>query len=464
MVNPTAERGAWNSKIGFLLASIGAAVGLGNLVLFPYRTATNGGATFVLVYIGMMVVVGIPALLAEMAIGRRFRLNPYGAYREAGKTMGIRNAGWIGIIAIATSMLLLSYYTVIAGWAIDFFLKGFTGTYFSDPVGYFGSEVSQGPYTLLLHLIVTGATVAIVAPGVAKGIERTITIMLPVLFVALIGITLFGLFGSGTADGLSFYLKPRFGEFTTASLVDAAGQTFFSIGIGFGLMVVYASYMDRESDIVKDAGTISVADFGIALLGGLMIFPLVFTYGLEGQLSASSIGMLFQVVPQAFAQMGAIGNAVAVVFFLALLFAAISSSIALLETAVATLIDQFGFARWKAALLVGLTSYTIGIISALSINGLSRVDVLMGNIFLIISGISLSLFAGWFYPSLADDINTGARWKVGNFTVWMLRIVVPLVLIVSSVLGAESTCQGLFFDGAGTAWSGCDALAVDIGI
>lgn len=456
MAGANVERGAWNSKLGFILASVGAAVGLGNLVLFPYRTATNGGATFVLVYIGMMLVVGIPALLAEMAIGRRFRLNPYGSWEEAGRTRGVRGAGWIGILAIATSMLLLSYYTVIAGWAIDFFLKGFTGTYFSDPTGYFNNEVSQGPYTLLLHLIVTGITVAIVAPGVAKGIERAITIMLPILFVALLGIMVYGFFGSGAGDGLAYYLQPSFGEFNSSSLVDAAGQTFFSIGIGFGLMVVYASYMDRDSDIVQDATTISFADFGIALVGGLMVFPIVFTYGLEGQLSDSSIGMLFQVVPQAFAEMGAIGNVVAVVFFIALLAAAVSSSIALLEVAVATLSDQFGFVRWKAAVLAGLIAYTIGIVSALSIGALDVVDAVMGRVLLILSGLALSIFAGWFFPDLARDINEGARVKVGGFVVWMLRVVVPVVLIAATVLGLEETCTRLLFPA-----DACGAVAMD---
>lgn len=445
------ERGAWNSKLGFILASVGAAVGLGNLVLFPYRTATNGGASFVLIYIAMLFVVGIPALLAEMAIGRRFRRDPYGSYQQAGiagaKARGRaslgKGAAWIGVLAIVTSVLLLSYYTVITGWALDYTLKAFSGTYFADPGSYFAGEVGQGPYTLLLHAIITAAVVVIVAPGVSQGIERAVTFMIPVLFVIVLGITGYGLFQSGAADGLAFYLSPDFSEISADSVLDAAGQTFFSIGIGFGLMVVYASYMDRESDIVKDSTLISFSDFGIALLGGLMIFPLVFTFGLEGQLSDSSVGMLFVVVPQAFEQMGALGPFLGFVFFLALVFAALSSAIALLEVCVATAVDNLGTTRWRAATLSGLVAYTVGIGSALSLDFLGVADALMANVFLILSGLALSIFAGWFLPELADDIDEGARIRVGGFVVWMLRLVVPLVLGITFLFALPGTLEAI---------------------
>lgn len=434
------SRGAWNSKVGFILASVGAAVGLGNLVLFPYRAATNGGAAFVLIYIGMLFVVGIPALLAELAIGRRFRLNPFGSFREAGQSGGGRgHAKWIGAVAIITSLVLLSYYTVITGWALDFFLRGFTGSYFDDPVAHFG-DVAEGPYTLLLHLLVMGATIAIVAPGISKGIERATTIMIPVLFVFLLGITIYGLFQSGAGAGLSFFLRPDFSEVNARSFADAAGQTFFSIGIGFGLMVTYASYMSRDSDLAADGSMISFSDLAIAMLGGLMVFPIVFTFGLQGELSASSVGMLFMVVPAAFNDMGPAGYVVAVVFFLALVFAALSSAIALLEVATATIVDELGTSRPKAAILAGLVAYTLGIGSALSLDFLGRMDVLMANVLLIASGLALSIFAGWFFPDMAKEIDAGSRFRVGTFTVWMLRIVVPIVLLVAGALAAADTC------------------------
>ncbi|MBW3584008.1 MAG: sodium-dependent transporter [Euryarchaeota archaeon] len=465
------DRGAFGSKIGFILASVGAAVGLGNLVLFPFRTATNGGAAFVVVYIGMLFVVGIPALLAEMAIGRRYRLNPYGAYRNGGhdwsmargRPGGGRGFAVVGVLAIIASILLLSYYTVITGWAIDYTFNAFTRSYLDDATGHFVA-ISSGPYTLFLHALVMMGTVFVVAQGVSKGIERAVMVMMPVLFLTVFGIMVYALFSSGVAEGLSFYLSPDFSELTATSFVDAAGQTFFSIGIGFGLMVTYASYMSRDSDLPKDASMISFADFGVALMAGFMLFPLVFAFGLQGELSASSFGMLFQVLPTAFGAMpSALGIGLSFIFFLALTFAALSSAIALLEVGVATLVDEWGVSRAKAATLAGLVAYIVGIGSAISGGYLARADVLMANVVLIASGLALSVFAGWFLPGLAASIDEGARVRVGSFTVWMLRIVVPVVLILSFVMAAESTCGTFFSDASGDAWSGCETLRVDLG-
>lgn len=447
-------RGAFGSRFGFILAAVGSAVGLGNLWRFPYQASTNGGAVFMLIYLALLFLIGLPALMAELSLGRRSRRNAVDAFNKDGKTKPWTG---VGILGLSTAILLLSYYSVIAGWALRYFFEAATVPYFDDAAAYFGS-VAVNPSAILFHFLFMAITVAIVWRGVSGGIEKANLVMMPALFATVIALVLYGNFvagdAAGRAAGREFYLRPDFGEFfggpfsdVAATLSDAAGQTFFSIGLGLGTMLTYSSYLSRDNNLQTTGLTIGFADTGVAILAGFMVFPLMFSLGLADIAQGagdSSVGGLFIAVPTAFAAIGgAFGQILAGLFFLMLSFAALSSAISLLEVPVSALVDRTGWGRPRSVLLVGFTIYLLGLAAAVSLTALDVMDKFVSNVLLLGGGLLLAIYVGWIRPEYLDEMTFGSdgRFDWSAFFRPVIKFVLPVLLVVLLAFGVKD-----FFD------------------
>ncbi|MCK4574006.1 MAG: sodium-dependent transporter, partial [candidate division Zixibacteria bacterium] len=355
------NRGTWTTRFGFILAAAGSAVGLGNIWKFPYITGVYGGGAFVLVYLGCVVIVGLPLMIAEFMIGRRAQENPVGAFQRLHRDGSPwQLVGWLGV---ASGFIILSFYSVIAGWALAYIGKsiiGFAGT--AEQIqGQFIDLVGSPGKSVFWHTVFMALCIGIVIGGIQRGIERWSRILMPSLLVILLALMVYGLFYThGGMQALNFMFKPDFSKLSAEAVLSALGHAFFTLSLGMGAMITYGSYMRREANLVRDAVTISVLDTLIALLAGVAIFSLVFHFGLEPD---KGPGLIFMTLPVLFAQTGPI---VSVPFFVLLTFAAITSGISLLEVVVSYFVDKRGWGRTKATLMMGGTIYLIGILSAVS--------------------------------------------------------------------------------------------------
>lgn len=441
-----AGRGAFNSRIGFIMAAVGSAVGLGNLWRFPQLVSESGGAAFVLLYLILLFVIGLPALLAELSIGRSRGVNAIHAFTPDAKG---RDYSWIGIIFLFTAILLLSFYSIIAGHALRYLAESFTAPYFDDPAGYYGS-IATGASAIIYHAFFMLITVGILIRGVGPGIEKANLIMMPILFLSVIAIAIYGLvLDAPDWEGLIFYAKPDFGALTAGGfggfaelMGDAAGQTFFSIGLGLGTMLTYASYIGRDSDLQGTGLTIGFADTGVAVIAGFMVFPLLFGLGLGGL--ASEGNGLFVALPAAFAEIGGtLGGIFAGGFFLLLVFAALSSALSLLEVPASYLIDRFPtWGRTRAVLLLGFLVYILGLPSALWLDWFNLANALIGPL-LLLGGLLLTLYVGWIDPSILDEMRISAKRDLGSIWGGIIRYPLPVVLGVLFLLSVIGFFRGL---------------------
>ncbi|MBP1987197.1 sodium-dependent transporter [Halolamina salifodinae] len=432
-----ATRDTWVSNLGFVLAAVGSAAGLGNIWRFPWLTAGNGGSAFLAVYLAIVVSVGVPGLLAEFVLGRRGRQTPMGALRSL---TGSRWGSVLGAFNVLTTLLILSFYSVVGGWILRYTLVSPTGAYFAQPQQYFGA-IGYGFEAVGFHLLFLGIVAGIVFFGVNRGIERVSKVMLPAVVVLLVGLAAWTATQPGTAAGYAFYLGFD-GEYLFANFASvlgpAAGQALFTLSVGAGTMLTYASYIDEDSSLPRDTIVIAVSNTFIGVLAGLVVIPLLFSQGVDpGQ---GGPGALFVGLAAAFESLPG-GRVVATAFFAAVLMAAVTSAISLLETPVATLVDAVGMPRRRATLLIS------GVL-ALTGTGLS----LSAPIFQFVSGtvadlmLSVGLFAflvivGWM---LREDAIAEFRAGAGRmgvlapswlFTVsWLLPVVVLFSL--SSTLGS----------------------------
>ncbi len=421
------SREGWGTKTGFILAAIGSAVGLGNMWRFAYVASDRGGAAFVILYVIMVFAIGVPVMMAEFAVGRRAGLSPIGALRE------VAGPRWVplGYMYVAAGFLILAYYSVIAGWVTRYTLEAMIGGFPTDAATYF-TESSTGVGAVLYHMVFMLLTISIVVSGIKTGIERASIVLMPLLFVLLIGLTIWAAFLNGAAEGYSFYLRPSVDKiFSLDTLSAAAGQAFFSLSLGMGAMLTYSSYLSRDANLPGSAATISFADFGVAFLAGLVVFPVIFAFGLSDQIGASSLGALFISLPSAFVAMGAIGRIVGLVFFVALIVGALTSAISLLEVVTSSLIDTWKLDRVRAGLGAGLVIMLIGIPSALSLDVLGLFDKIAGEFMLVLGAFLLAILVGWKMSDPIGELQQGfgsARLLKGWY--WTIRIVVPLVLAV----------------------------------
>jgi NSS family neurotransmitter:Na+ symporter len=424
------QREHWNSKAGFVSAAVGSAVGLGNMWRFSYLTAENGGAAFVALYLLFTLMVGLPLLLAELTIGRGAQRSPILAlahYAEGSRGAAAWKA--LGLVFVLAGVLILAYYGVIAGWTVRYAGEALLTGFSADPAAHFG-EVAEGPAALLYHVAFMVVIIAIVSGGIKKGVERVSLLAMPMLFLLVIGIALYAATLDGAARGYAYYLNADFENVLSMDVViSAAGQSFFSLSLGMGAMLTYASYLGRDSDLPVEGGIIAGADFGVAFLAGLMVFPLIFAFGLEGDVGGSTIGTLFVALPKAFASMGGVGRFVGFLFFVALIVGALTSAISLLEVVVSAAIDGLGWQRQRATLLLGSVVTALGAPAAFSTNVLGVMDEVANNIFLVGGGLGLSLFVAFVMREPVEEARVGTR--VPGLGLWLalLRWIVPVVLL-----------------------------------
>jgi len=395
------SRDHWATKFGFVLAAAGSAIGLGNIWRFPYRAGQYGGGAFVLAYIISVIIIGIPIMIAEFIIGRSAQRNPVGAFKKLRRSRFWPLVGWLGVLSGFT---ILSYYSVVGGWILKyiwesifhFFQQGTSGMVFN---GFLSNPLEQ----VLWHALFMLITILIVLGGVTSGIEKWSKVLMPSLLLILFVLMINSLMYPGAGEGIRFILKPDFSKLTRAGILEALGHAFFSLSLGMGAMLTYGSYLDKETNISSSALEIVILNTIYALMAGLMIFPIVFTYDVDPQVGP---GLFFITLPEVFARMPA-GQIVAIFFFLLVAFAAITSAISLLEVVVSFFIDELNWSRKKADFTMGTVIFLLGVPSALSWSRLKgftifgnrdffdSLDFLATNYMLPIGGFFIAIFAGW---------------------------------------------------------------------
>jgi len=440
----------WSSRAGFVLAAIGSAVGLGNMWRFSYLTAENGGAAFVILYLGVTLVVGLPVLLAELAIGRGAQQSPIRALAHFG------GAAWrpLGGVFVCAGFLILAYYSVIAGWTLRYAAMALLGGFQPGIADRFG-EIASGWGALGLHAAFMLGTIWIVAGGVRGGIERTSIVLMPLLFAIVLGLALYAGSLEGGRPGYAYYLRTDFEKVLSLDVLkDAAGQAFFSLSLGMGAMLTYGSYLTRDNDLPGESLVIAGADMAVAFVAGLVVFPLIFALGLADHVSGSTVGALFITLPEAFAAMGGTtGRFVGLAFFLVLLVGALTSAISLLEVVVSAAIDGLGWSRRRAAWACGGAIAALGIPPAFSLDVLGAMDEVANNVFLLGGGLALAVFTGWVMKDPMATVRPGAE-GVQWFGLWrvFLRFAVPLFLVLvlsSAIPHTIDTVSALFSGGSG---------------
>jgi len=421
------RREYWGSRFGFIMAAVGSAVGLGNMWRFPYYTAENGGAAFVILYLVMTVLVGVPIMLAEMTAGRGSQKSPIEAMRHYGGT------AWkpLGYLFVTAGFVILAYYSVIAGWTLRYALTALFGGFEGDTAEFFG-RVSAGLPAAGWHALFIGLTIYVVARGIKGGIERAATILMPLLFLVVCGLAIYASTLPGAGAGYAYYLQPDFSQVLSGQVLsEATGQAFYSLSLGMGAMLTFASYLPKDSNLPKNSLTIAFADFAVAITAGLMVFPMIFAFGLSGEVSDSTLGALFITLPHAFQEMGGFtGRLIGVLFFGALAVGALTSTISLLEVVTSSIIDTFGWSRRRAAVGMGTVIAALGIPAALNTDILGLMDSVSEGIFLVVGALGMSLFVGYVVKDPIGEASRGAGGFRGlSFWRLLLRIVVPALLI-----------------------------------
>lgn len=406
-------RELWGTRWGFVLAAVGSAVGLGNMWRFSYVAAEGGGAAFVLLYVGMVLLIGIPLMLCELTVGRRTHLSPVGALRAVG------GKAWVplGVLFVVTGFLILSYYSVIAGWVLRFATEAAFLGFAENPGAHF-EALASGTWAIVWHLIFMVLTIGIVMVGVQRGIERAALILMPTLFLIIAALAVWALTLDGAGEGYAYYLRPELDELRNPTVIrQAMAQAFFSLSLGMGAMLTFASYLSRDRDMNSEAVTISFADFMVAFTAGLVVFPVIFALGLQDQVTASTLGALFIALPGAFEAMGGMGRIVGLFFFLALAVGALTSAISLLEVVTSSVIDEFKVPRRQVAIGTGFLIALFGLFSAMSLDFLGLMDAVAGDLFLVVGALAMSIFVGWFMlrDDAADELRAGAGETFGRF-------------------------------------------------
>lgn len=396
-------REQWATRFGFILAAVGSAVGLGNMWRFPYLTAESGGGAFLVLYILMLFVLGLPIMLAEFAVGRGAKRSPIEALAHYG------GPAWkpLGAVYVFTGFLILAYYGVIAGWTLRYAGGALVGGFGGDAAARF-DQVAGGWDAVLFHLAFMGLTIGIVAGGVRRGIERAALLLMPALFLIVVGIAVYAATLEGAGAGYAFYLQTDFREILSLDvLAQAAGQAFFSLSLGMGAMLTFASYLSRDENLPREASLIAGSDFLVAFAAGLMVFPLIFALDLSSAVGESTVGALFISLPEAFAGMGGAGRPVGFLFFAALLVGALTSAISLLEVVTSSIIDGAGLSRRRAALTAGLLIAAAGIPAAFDLDILGAMDQVATNVLLVGGGFGLAFFVGWVMPDPVSEVRRG---------------------------------------------------------
>ncbi len=455
MAGPASSGEQWSSQWGFLLAAVGFAVGMGNIWRFPYVLGENGGSAFLFIYLAFALGIGLPLLITELTIGRRGGRSASGSIEAVSAETGIRK-GWgrVGSLGVFCAFVILSYYTVISGWTLDYFVRAASGDLenitASGSKSMWNSLMANPVRLIFWNTVVHIIIVLIIRRGVQAGIERAVKVLMPALFVTLIVMVIYGVVAGDMAAAMKYLLEPDFSKVTFGTAMSAIGQAFFSIGIGMGSLIVFGSYMPKDFSIPRSATIVIFLDTGVALLAGFAIFPLVFAYNLD---PSSGTGLIFETLPLAFGQMPG-GRIFGSIFFVLLISAAISSCLGLAEGVVSWIDAHWGIKREKGALLTVGAGWVLGLLSIMSLGDWSEFypldfipafagqtifvafDFLAANILLLFGGLLLSVYFGWLVPKrikleelgVADGLFFGF-WRT------MLRFIIPPVLLVILVMG-----------------------------
>ncbi|RME64703.1 MAG: sodium-dependent transporter [Alphaproteobacteria bacterium] len=446
----TSVHGNWSSRLAFILAAVGSAVGLGNIWKFPYEAGQGGGGAFVIVYLLFVFAIGVPVMIAELAVGRRGRASPPKAMAnvaaDEGRARGWSIVGWLGVVG---AFLILSFYSVIGGWTLAYVMKALVGRLSgidaAQSTAMFADLLAEPVSLLYWHAVFAFITVLIVARGIQAGLEKAVTWLMPALFALLLILVFYALSTGSGSRALAFLFMPDFSKLTADTVLQALGQAFFSLSLAMGAMMTYGAYVPENVSLPRSALVIASADTAVSLLAGLAIFPLVFRYGLD---IGSGPGLIFETLPIAFGQMPG-GLVVGTLFFLLLAIAALTSSISLLEPMVSWLEEHRGLRRSRSAIGAGIGVFLVGIGTVLSFNRwadirlfgrnfFENIDFLTNNIMMPLGGFLLVIFTGWVVSRTAMRRELHSI-SDGQFALWraMARYVCPvaLALIFLSVVG-----------------------------
>ncbi|WP_129596480.1 sodium-dependent transporter [Anaerophilus nitritogenes] len=439
------QRDQWTSKIGFILAAAGSAVGLGNLWKFPYSVGTNGGGAFVMIYFIFLILIGFPLMLAAITIGRKTQLSAVGAYRSIKK-----NWAFVGGLGVVCGFFILAFYSTVGGWVIYYLIKALSGDLaIKDPkfLGeIFGGFISSPTASITYQGIFLIITLLIVVRGISGGIEKASKIMMPALFMMLIMIAIRSVTLPGAMKGVEFFLIPDFSKIDMNVIMNALGQVFFSLSIGMGVMVTYGSYLDKNTNLLGPSNSIPLLDTTIAMVAGFATLPAVFALGFE---ASEGPGLMFVTLPAVFASMP-LGNVFCILFFILVLFAALTSSISMLEVCVSYFVDEKGADRIKSSIIISIIIYIVGLPASLSmgpwsdlrilgsLNFFDFYDKLTSNILLTSGGLLLSIFVGWIWgaDNAIEEIKRGGiKFPLAPVWKFLIKFIVPpavLIILINS--------------------------------
>ena len=422
------KREQFTGRLAVVLAMAGSAIGLGNIWRFPYLVGQNGGAAFILVYIVACALLAIPVFLSECVIGRRSGSSTFGAMRKLAPGSNYR---WAGLVTVITPVLLLSFYSVVGGWSVDYLLKACTLRFTQDSAGVFEELLSSTWEPIFMHTAFMVGTAIVILLGVKKGIERFTKVTMPLLFILIIIIVVFGLTLPGAGKGVEYLVKPDFTKITPSVITSAMGQAFFSMSLGVGTILTYASYVSKEENLMVSAGGTAVFDLLFAVLAGFAVMPAVFAAGIQ---PGQGPGLLFDTLPYIFSQMTPwVGAVISILFFLSVLVAALTSSISLLEVGVAYLVEEKGVSRTKATIGLGALVWAIGVACSLSGGVFDFLDHLCSDWLMPFGGLLFAMFVGWKMSKadVRDELtNGGTRNRIlFNVVYFLIRYIAPIGIL-----------------------------------
>ena len=444
------KRDSFGSRFGALVAMAGSAVGLGNLWRFPYLVGENGGAAFIIVYIILSFFICLPIFISEFVVGRRAQENAYSAFRDLSGGSAWK---YVGLMTVIVPLIVTSYYSVIGGWSVQYLFKALdfaftSGDTQSQISTMFSEYVSSAWLPLFGHTIFLAATVVVVGAGIKGGIEKFSKVMMPVLFVIVLGIAIYSMTLPGASRGLDYLFNPDFSKITAKSCAAALGQAFFSLSIGFGTIMTYASYVSRKENVLFQSTATAISDLAFALIAGIAIMPAVFAFGLNPQ---SGPGLVFETLPYVFSQMPA-GGFVAILFFVALLVAAVTSSISMVEVGVAYLVEEKGVSRPWACTMIFALCWIVGAFCSLSFGPLADFkmfgrtifdffDNLSSNVLMTLGSLLTVLFVGWklkktdIYDEFTNGGTLSANAKIFGVLWVLIRYVAPIAVLAVFISG-----------------------------
>ena len=459
MKNHNHKRSTFSGKLGFVLSAAGASVGLGNIWRFPYLAAKYGGGIFLLIYILLALTFGYTMIMAETSIGRMTKKSPVGAYASFGRSKWLSFGGWINAVI---PLLIVPYYSVIGGWVIKYLVGYLTGNGSALAAdGYFSAFISDGFSTEICFLIFAGFTLGIIYAGVRNGIERVSKFMMPILVVLSVMIAVYSMTRPGAVRGIQYFLVPNLKNFSWMTVVTAMGQMFYSLSIAMGILITFGSYMKKDISIEGSTEHVEIFDTAIAIMAGLMIIPAVFAFsGGDPDTLQAGPALMFITIPKVFANMG-MGTFVGVLFFILVLFAALTSSIALTESSVSTIEDELGWSRKKSTLLVAVVMVILGTLSCLGYGPLASVtiigmqfldffDFMTNSVMMPIAAIATCLLVSRVIgvEKIEEEVTQGGkpfkRKRVFNMMIRRLCPIFAAIILISSVANAFGWISMIF--------------------